>query len=98
MVHHLVAYVFLNFKASGITYGNSLIIDHIDNNKTNNNLSNLQVITHKENIRKDRKYKESYGVYFDGKKYDSYKYDNGKKLHLGRFNTFNEAKLCTNMS
>ena len=94
-VHYLVAYVFLSYKGTGIIKnGNSLVIDHIDNNKTNNNLSNLQIITHAENIRKDRKSKESSGVHFDGKKYNAYKYDNGKKLHLGRFNTFTEAKLA----
>ncbi len=94
-VHILVTYVFLSHKDYGvIKSGNSLVVDHIDNNKINNHLSNLQIITHTENIRKDRKYKESSGVHFDGKKYNSYKYDNGKKIHLGRFNTFDEAKLA----
>ena len=29
-------------------------VDHIDNNKENNSINNLQLLTHKENIRKSR--------------------------------------------
>ena len=50
-IHKLVAETFLNHTACGY----KLVIDHIDNNPLNNNLDNLQLITHKENCTKDKK-------------------------------------------
>ena len=44
LVHHLVSKKYLNYNSSG-----GLIIDHIDDNKENNDLTNLQIITRKEN-------------------------------------------------
>ena len=55
LVHQLVAIAFLNF----VPNGNKLIVDHIDNNPLNNNLENLQVITHRQNLSKDKKNKTS---------------------------------------
>jgi hypothetical protein len=54
-VHQLVAMAFLNHKPCGY----ELVVDHIDNNKLNNNLSNLQLISHQENCTKDRKKKSA---------------------------------------
>lgn len=42
-VHRLMAEAFLN---------NCKVVDHIDRNKSNNNLSNLKAVSHSENIRK----------------------------------------------
>lgn len=42
-VHRLMAEAFLN---------NCKVVDHIDGDKSNNNLSNLQAITHSQNIKK----------------------------------------------
>lgn len=42
-VHRLMAEAFLN---------NCKVVDHIDGNKSNNNLSNLQAVTHSQNIKK----------------------------------------------
>ena len=50
LVHRLVAEAYLG--------ASDLCVDHIDNNKANNNLSNLQYLTVAENINKERKYKE----------------------------------------
>ena len=44
-VHRLVARTFLDYDY------NSLQVNHIDGNKENNKLSNLELLTHKENIR-----------------------------------------------
>tara|TARA_R110002126_G_scaffold263275_1_gene406280 strand:- start:55 stop:528 length:474 start_codon:yes stop_codon:yes gene_type:complete len=49
-VHQLMALTFLNH-----TPKKGLVIDHIDNNRLNNNIDNLQIITHRENISKDKK-------------------------------------------
>ena len=46
LVHRLVAEAFLGFK-------DSMQVDHIDFNKLNNNLSNLQWVSAKENNRKN---------------------------------------------
>jgi hypothetical protein len=40
-LHQLIAAAFLNYKFQG----NKLVIDHIDSDKLNNNLSNLRVVT-----------------------------------------------------
>lgn len=50
-IHKLVAIAFLNHKPNK----HKTIVDHIDNNRTNNNLSNLQLISQRENASKDRK-------------------------------------------
>lgn len=46
-VHRLMAETFLNLKKNS-----KLQVDHIDNNRLNNNITNLQVLTQKENIKK----------------------------------------------
>lgn len=48
-VHKLIAIAFLNH----IPDGHELIVDHIDNNKLNNNLINLQLISSRVNNSKD---------------------------------------------
>jgi hypothetical protein len=49
-VHHLVAESFLNHNKQ-----NNLIVDHIDNDKDNNKLNNLQLISQRLNTIKDKK-------------------------------------------
>jgi len=49
-VHKLVAIAFLNHKPCGY----KLVVDHIDNNKLNNKLENLQIITQQENVLKSK--------------------------------------------
>ena len=49
-VHKLVMEAFTDYRSKG--YALYQEIDHIDGDKTNNALSNLQVVTHKENMRK----------------------------------------------
>jgi len=50
-VHSLMAITFLGHKYDG---QRKYVVDHIDNNPTNNNLYNLQVVSMKENNTKDR--------------------------------------------
>lgn len=45
-VHSLVARVFLNHIPNGM----ASVIDHIDNNKLNNSVDNLQIISNRENL------------------------------------------------
>lgn len=49
-VHRLVAEAYLG--------ASDLCVDHIDNDKTNNHVSNLQYLTRAENINKERQYKD----------------------------------------
>ena len=51
-VHQIIAITFLNHKPDG---NNGLIVDHIDNDKLNNRLENLQLISNRENTSKDKK-------------------------------------------
>ena len=52
MIHQLVAICFLNYTRNGFK---GLIIDHINNIKTDNHLNNLQIISQRENCSKDKK-------------------------------------------
>jgi hypothetical protein len=84
-MHQLVAMAFLDH----VPCGNKIVVDHIDNDKTNNNLNNLQLISNRENTSKDKKGGSSkyVGVYWDkpSKKWKAQIYINGKSKHLGYF-------------
>lgn len=56
MVHVLMAIAFLDYTKKT---NKQLTIDHKDNIKTNNDISNLQLITFRENLSKDKKNKTS---------------------------------------
>jgi len=90
MIHQLVAIAFLNHTPDGY----KLVVDHVDNNPLNNELGNLQIITHRENLSKDKKGSSEYtGVSWDKsrKKWMSSIRVNGKIKHLGRFTDELEA-------
>jgi len=95
-VHQLVAEAFLNHVPNGY----KLVVDHIDNDRQNNNVENLQVITQRENLSKDKigGTSEYIGVFFDSQnnKYKASCRHNGKSMHLGRFNTELEASEAYN--
>ena len=90
-VHILVAKAFLKHKPCGM----KIVVDHINNNRLNNKLYNLQLITHRQNVSKDIKESTSKytGVFFrksTGKYVSSIKL-NGKSNHLGYFTDEKEA-------
>lgn len=92
-VHKLVAMAFLNHSPAG----HNLVIDHIDDDKLNNNVSNLRIISHRENIskgfRKKKKYSQHTGVYWHKthSKWYSSIYIDGRLLNSKNFNTEQEA-------
>jgi hypothetical protein len=85
----LMAIVFLNHKPCG----HKMVVDHLDNNKKNDRLYNLQIITHRENLSKDKKNKTSkfIGVYFSQNRWVSEIRIEGKSKYLGRFKIEKEA-------
>ena len=92
-VHQLMAMAFLNHTRGNRKYS----VDHIDNNKHNNLLSNLQVITQRENVSKDKKggTSEYVGVCFhkQANKWVSSIRINGELNYLGLFQDEFEAHL-----
>ena len=90
-IHQLVAIAFLNHKPCGL----SVIVDHINNIKTDNRVENLQLIGQRQNASKDRKNKTSKytGVCWYGitNKWLVTIYKNGKSKHLGYFTNEEDA-------
>ena len=73
-------------------------IDHIDNNTTNNKIENLRVLTSSQNNRNRKKKENCINEYIGVEKSDN-KWRaritiNGKKIHLGMFDTELEAHLA----
>lgn len=94
--HQLVAMVFLNHTPNGY----EKVVDHIDNNKLNNHVDNLQIITSRENTSKDRKKHNStsskyVGVSFNKRSnnYQGFIRINGKNIYLGSFEKEYDAHL-----
>jgi len=91
-IHKLVAIAFLGHKPCG----HNEVVDHIDNNRLNNRLDNLQLTTQRHNLSKDKKGGTSKYVgvtlYKPTGKYVSKIRINGKLKHLGYFT--NELKAA----
>jgi hypothetical protein len=90
--HVLVAMAFLGHKPDGT---HKIVVDHIDNNPLNNHVSNLQLISQRENSSKDKKNGSSQytGVIRNKNtnKWHSHIKINGKQKHLGLFVSEEEA-------
>lgn len=73
-------------------------IDHIDGNKSNNNMENLREATRQQNSYNRGPQKNNKlgikGVRKYGNKYRATIIINGKNKHLGMFNTIEEARLA----
>jgi hypothetical protein len=90
-IHQLVAIAFLNLKPDGT---HKVVVDHIDNNKHNNNLENLQLLNNRQNSSKEQRGFSKYtGVGFAKRemKWRAYISINNKYNHLGYFKTELEA-------
>lgn len=93
-LHSIVALVFLGHKTDGT---NRLVVDHIDENKLNNKLDNLQIITNRENVTKKPRGKNNLiGTSYVKRinKYMASIYYNKKNYNLGYFKTELDAHLA----
>jgi hypothetical protein len=94
-VHTLVAMTFLSHNPDGTT---KIVVDHINNDKLDNRLQNLQLISNRENISKDRKNGSSQytGVYWNkqNKKWRAQINKNNKRIELGSFVSEYDAHLA----
>jgi hypothetical protein len=89
-IHQLVSIAFLNH----IPCGYKLVVDHINNIKTDNRVENLQIITSRENSSKDKNGNSKYiGVCWDKRnnKWRSTIRINRKAFNLGSFDCELEA-------
>jgi hypothetical protein len=91
-IHQLVAIAFLNH----IRCGMKNIIDHIDNNKLNNNYNNLRITTQRENANNRKNKIGLKGAHFNKKagKYTSMIRHKGNRIYLGLFENEMDAHLA----
>jgi hypothetical protein len=88
MVHQIMAIVFYQHNPNG----HILVVDHIDRDTKNNNITNLRLVTSRENsANKKIVSKFGTGVQKLYNKFQSRIEINGKTIYLGLFNTANEA-------
>lgn len=86
--HQLVAITFMNHIPNGV---NGYVVDHIDDNKLNNNIENLRLLSNRDNIIKGRSVTSKYGVKKYFSRYQSRVWHNKKSVYLGTFDTEDEA-------
>jgi hypothetical protein len=93
-IHQLVAVAFLNH----VINGNILVVNHIDCNKLNNNVNNLEIITHRENDNRQHiKTSSQYtGVSWqkNNKKWQAQIQFNGNCIYIGLFINELDAHLA----
>ena len=92
VIHILVAKIFLDYKNDN----KKIVIDHINNIRTDNRLINLQIITQRQNLSKDKKGSSIYtGVCWikQKNKWGSSITINNYRYHLGYFKNEYDAHL-----
>ena len=93
-IHQLVAIAFLGHK----TCGKKMVIDHIDCNKLNNNVSNLRIVTNRYNVyRIKNTYSSKYkGVTWkkDMKKWIARIRIKDKTFYIGKFT----CEICAHLA
>lgn len=95
LIHQLVAMVFLDHEPNG----NNLVVDHIDGDKLNNRIENLQIVTHRDNLstcyrtNEDSLTSSFAGVHFckTSRKWRADIVFHNKQIYLGRFESELEA-------
>ncbi len=95
-IHSLVAQCYLGYKKHS-----GLVVDHIDNNKYNNWVHNLQIITHEQNLRKEhlKKIKSDglpYYIYFTKCRYNVKCISNKEKIKIGQYDSLHQAVTARN--
>jgi len=85
-VHRIIAYTYLGLDIENPKQ----IIDHIDRNKKNNNVTNLRVVTNQENMFNTNA--KGYTWNKRKKKFQAQICVNGKKIHLGYFDKEEDAR------
>jgi hypothetical protein len=83
-IHLLVVMVFLNHKPNG----NIIVVNHIDENKSNNRLENLELVTNRYNGQYSGK---NNGIKKTKNKFVPTLRVNGVLLYFGSYNTIEEA-------
>lgn len=93
-IHVLVAIAFLKHKPNGY----NLVVDHIDENRQNNNVLNLRLVTNRFNTTRNQfNYSSEYvGVHWHKSynKWQSIININGKPKYLGRFENEHDAHIA----
>jgi len=93
-IHQIVAMAFLGHIPDGTS---EIVVDHIDDNRLNNSLENLRLVTQRENtskrIRGKSKYLGAHWHSFHNKWFSSIVV-NKKKIHLGYFKCELSAHLA----
>jgi hypothetical protein len=91
-IHKIVHMTFYGVHSDGFD------IDHIDNNRLNNNINNLQLLTRRQNISKGvltrSKSSQYVGVRLNRGKWESQIRIGKNRKYLGRFNSEYEAHLA----
>jgi hypothetical protein len=91
LIHQLVAMSFLKHEPQG----NQYVVDHINNNYLDNRLCNLQIVTQRYNLTKDKKRTLPTGVSISkSNKFIANISINGKQKYLGSFRTLEEASAA----
>jgi len=100
LINHRIHLLVWDHFGNGKRNGREIQVDHIDNNKQNNRIDNLQLLTNRENCvkycrTKNRKNKYT-GVSWSDRlgKWVAKAYLNGKQKHLGVFMDEHEASLA----
>ena len=83
-VHRIIAYTYLKLDITN----KKCQVDHINRNKSNNDVSNFRLVTNQENSYN----KNARGYYKKRNEYISQIMPNGKTIHLGKFATEVEAR------
>jgi hypothetical protein len=89
--HRLIAYCFLGLGNINEVKSGTDVIDHIDGNKLNNSVNNLR-ITNQSGNQHNRKNVKGYCFHKRSQKYQALIRINNKLIHLGSYETEEEAK------